>query len=54
MGITERNKLIIYDLDYLKGYKKGARQKSISKAVDGVLYGTLAVLSIGLVALGSI
>ena len=54
MGITEKNKLIIDDLDYLKGYKKGARQKSISKAVDGVLYGTLAVLSIGLVALVSI
>ena len=54
MWIIERNKLIIDDLDYLKGYKKGARQKSISKAVDGVLYGTLAVLSIGLVALDSI
>ena len=54
LGITEKNKLIIDDLDYLKGYKKGAKQKSISKAVDGVLYGTLAVLSIGLIVLFSI
>ena len=31
MGITERNKLIIDDLDYLKGYKKGARQNPYQK-----------------------
>jgi hypothetical protein len=54
LGITEKNKLIIDDLDYLKGYKKGARQKSALKALEGGLYGTLAVLSIVLVALGSI
>lgn len=54
LGITEKNKLIIDDLDYLKGFKKGARQKSALKALEGGLYGTLAVLSIALVALGSI
>ena len=54
LGITEKNKLIIDDLDYLKGFKKGARQKSSVKALEGGLYGTLAVLSIALVALGSI
>ena len=54
LGITEKNKLIIDDLDYLKGFKKGARQKSALKALEGGLDGTLAVLSIALVALGSI
>ena len=54
LGITEKNKLIIDDLDYLEGYKKGARQKSVLKALEGGLYGTLAVLSVALVALGSI
>ena len=54
LGITEKNKLIIDDLDYLKGFKKGAKQKSALKALEGGLYGTLAVLSIALVALGSI
>ena len=53
LGITEKNKLIIDDLDYLKGYKKGARQKSALKALEGGLYGTLAALSILLVALGA-
>ena len=54
LGITEKNKLIIDDLDYLKGFKRGARQKSALKALEGGLYGALAVLSIALVALGSI
>ena len=54
LGITEKNKLIIDDLDYLKGYKKGARKKSVSKAINGGLYGTLAVLSIGLTLLFSL
>ena len=53
LGITEKNKLIIDDLDYLKGYKKGARKKSALKALEGGLYGTLAALSILLVALGA-
>ena len=35
LGITEKNKLIIDDLDYLKGFKKGARQKSALKALEG-------------------
>ena len=53
LGITEKNKLIIDDLDYLKGYKKGARKKSALKALQGGLYGALAALSILLVALGA-
>ena len=54
LGITEKNKLIIDDLDYLKGYKEGAKQISALKALEGGLYGTLAFLSLALVALGSI
>ena len=53
LGITEKNKLIIDDLDYLRGYKKGAKQKSALKALEGVLYGALASLGIVLVALSS-
>ena len=46
-------KLKIDDLDYLRGYKKGAKQKSALKALEGVLYGALASLGIVLVALSS-
>ena len=53
LGITEKNKLIIDDLDYLRGYKKGAKQKSALKALEGVLYGALASLGIVLIALSS-
>ena len=53
LGITEKNKLIINDLDYLRGYKKGAKQKSALKALEGVLYGALASLGIVFVGLSS-
>ena len=53
LRITEKIKLIIDDLDYLRGYKKGAKQKSALKALEGVLYGALASLGIVLVALSS-
>ena len=53
LGINEKNKLIIDDLEYLKGYKKGARQKSALKALEGGLYGILALLGVVLVGLSS-
>ena len=42
-GITEKNKLIIDDEHYLKGYKRGAKSTSTWEAVKGGLIGTGAL-----------
>ena len=46
LGITEENKLIIDDLDYLKGYKRGAKHKSFLKAVQGGVYGIVIIVTV--------
>lgn len=43
LGINQDNKLIIDDPDYLKGYKRGAKQKSVLRALEGGVYGVLII-----------
>lgn len=43
LGINKENKLIIDDPDYLKGYKRGAKQKSVLRALEGGAYGVLII-----------
>lgn len=43
LGINQENKLIIDDPDYLKGYKRGAKQKSVLRALEGGVYGVLII-----------
>ena len=53
-GITEKNKLIIDDEHYLKGYKRGAKSTSTWEAVKGGLIGTGALFLVAVYGMSQV